>query len=358
MAGRPDSAVQDQAAFILFRRAKTDHQADWYREALLRLASTPTKQKGSFDKLDHCLARLVSDAPEIGTTFLENFVTSREYGGEDEDAGLLNVLGDTVAALRRTASDLLEGAITRWLESSDYRLHRAASDLLAHGHDGTPESEAPVLKLSKRVLDSLDESTVMLVVMRVLGYVDRGRPLAAAVASALQRELLTPELTSFVEDALSEHVLYNYPGSAGKYLKTLEIGEVPETAHKAIQRAMARSEEYFQGLSKLPSLKELRPPTHRMARLGVAQRKWQAAIMEQARKRSVLSLLAHHVPLKFGASFFTEIEGTFTEPTRLGSISHELELARGERVDPLGQQLQRLRWRSSGLDQAKREEPA
>ena len=77
--------------------------------------------------------------------------------------------------------------------------------------------------------------------------------------------------------------------------------------------------------------------------------------MEAAQKKSVLMSLMHHIPVKFGGSFFTEMEGAFTEPTAMGTISHSFEFPRGEVIDPLGQQLRRIKWRASGLQEEQSE---
>jgi hypothetical protein len=355
IAERHDQTVQSAVTSILYQRAVSDREQVWYSEALRTLARVPTRLQ-KMNILDHCVACGAQSRPEFATEFLEAFVKGRDYGNEGEGAKLTDLLKQTFLALRREAFDALEGAITHWFASSDKRLHQAASDLVMHGHYGSRDSKLAPLKLSKRILDSLDEQMLSLVLYRILGYVIGGRPLAALIASALQREPLTPSLGGLVEEALAEHVLYNYPGSGGEYLTAyLESDEIAEAIREILQRALARSEAYLSALGSLPRLNELRPPTHRMARLRLAEQKFHGAIMEEARKRSVLMSLMHHTTLKFGASSFTEMEGVFTEPTALGTISHSVELPRGELIDPVGQQLLRLQWRTIGLQEEKEE---
>lgn len=79
--------------------------------------------------------------------------------------------------------------------------------------------------------------------------------------------------------------------------------------------------------------------------------KQQAAISEEADKRSVLASLFPRIPLKYGRSFFMEKDGEYTEPSELEEISHSVELPRGELIDPIGQQIKRLHWQSAGLQE-------
>jgi len=44
-----------------------------------------------------------------------------------------------------------------------------------------------------------------------------------------------------------------------------------------------------------------------------------------------------------------EQDGEYTEPSELGEFAVETELPRGELIDPIGQQIQRLHWQSVGL---------
>ena len=355
MAARDDPAVQSEVAFTLSQRASSDHQQVWYSTALMSLTRVPTQFQGIGD-IDHCVASCAHSRPEIATEFLEAFVKSRAYGTQGEDAKLPELLNQTFWVLRQESLKAFEEMITRWFSSTDTRLHHAASDLVMHGHYGSPYMKLSPIKLSKLVLDSLDEQMQVLVLLRVLGYVIGGRLLAALIASALRCEPLTPPIANMIEDALADYVLYNYPGSGEEYLKAyLEEGDISKPARDILQRALARSETYMSALRSLPRLSELRPPAHRLQSLRLAEQKFYGATMGTAPRSSPLLTMLPKFHLKFGASFFTEVEGTFTEPTALGVISHSPERERGEAIDPLGQELLRIQWRAAGPQEEQEE---
>ena len=115
--------------------------------------------------------------------------------------------------------------------------------------------------------------------------------------------------------------------------------------------ALERGEAYFEARKDLPALKELQPPSQRVYLLRLAQNKQQAAAMKEAEKHSLVMRLATRVPLKHGRGFFMERGDDFTEPSGLGEISYSMEMPRGELIDPVGQEIKRMEWRSVGLDE-------
>jgi hypothetical protein len=352
MAGRPDPAVQTQVAFVLHQKARDSHHDPWYRGALLTLARVPTSQAEAWGELDHCAARCARDAPDLVVEFAEAAVLSRDYGAGGKRTELPEMLGTAFSQLLRHHPERLQAALTRWFASSKLRLHRAARDVI-HRYFNPIETDVPPLGLSKPVLDELDEQTVAYALQRIMGHITiNGRLLASLLLSALRREPYSPDLTEFVAAALGGHVLYNFPGEAGDYLRSrAESDEVPEMESNVARAALERAEAYFEARKDLPTLKELRPPSQRVYLLRLAQNKKQAAAMEEPDKHSVVMSLATRIPLKHGRGFFMEQGDDFTEPSGLGEISYSVEMPRGELIDPVGQEIRRMEWRSIGLDE-------
>ncbi|MEO0933727.1 MAG: hypothetical protein AAFY21_08205, partial [Cyanobacteria bacterium J06641_2] len=287
-------------------------------------------------------------------------------------------------------------AITRWFASSDIQLHLAGSNVIhffnsipvgddtvalaaddklhsAHSRGNTPEVSSSanhhqettevvrkkafanrVFTLSKEVLDTLDEQTVVCVLYRLAGYITDAPSLAALLLSAIKRETYSPDITKLIVGLLSEYVLYNYPRDAGEYLKSrMKKNDVTEIELNVIQEALNYSDAYFEARQKLPRLKELQPPSQRTYLLQLAKWKQQNAMMEETEQRSVLSSLFPTVKLKHGRAVSYERDGNFTEPYKLASFSYEYELPQGEFIDPLGQAYQRFLWQKVGLHNTK-----
>lgn len=350
MAGRPDPAVQTQVAFVLHQKARDAHDEPWYKSVLLTLARVPTAQAETWGELDHCAARCAEDAPDLVVEFTEAAVLSRDYGAGGKRTELPEMLDTAFSQLLRHHPEMIQAALTRWFASPKLRLHRAARDVI-HRYFNPIETDVAPLSLSKPVLDEFDEQTVAYALQRIMGHIAiSGRLLASLLLSALRREPHSPRLAEFAAAALGGHVLYNFPGEAGDYLRSrAESDEVPELESNVARAALERAEAYFEARKDLPALKELRPSSQRVYLLRLAQNKQQATAMEEADKHSVVMSLATRIPLKHGRGFFMEQGDDFTEPSGLGEISYSVEMPRGELIDPVGQEIRRMEWRSVGL---------
>jgi hypothetical protein len=353
LAARPDSTIQHQIAAILSMHDDEARSEPWYKSALLRLACVPTSHAGTWRELDHCAFACAKNNPELSIEFMEAVVIGRDYGAQGEEGDLPEMLSSTFSELMVNHPEAFSIAVTRWFASKERRLHRAARDVVSHHQGRTIEGGSPWPRLSKPVLDGLDEQTVVYTLQRVIGHITvGGHYLAALLLSAVRREPCPPDLLNFVARALGEHILYNFPGEAGNYLKArVDADDSSEAEREVARAALDHSESYFEALGDLPRLEEFRPPSRRLYPLHLARLKQQAAISEEADKRSVLASLFPKIPLKYGRSFFMEKDGEYTEPSELGEISHSMELPRGELVDPIGQQIQRLHWQSVGLSE-------
>jgi hypothetical protein len=147
-------------------------------------------------------------------------------------------------------------------------------------------------------------------------------------------------------------VLYNYPIDGGNFLKYfLSLETTSKLEKEVIQTALTHSNSYFEARENLPRLKELKTPSQRIYPLRLAEWKYQASVMEEARKRSIFSLMVTNIPLKYGRSFSVAQDGKFTEPSKLSTFYYEQEKPQGELIDPVGQAFQRLYWRNIGLNE-------
>lgn len=347
-SARPDPAVRGALSRILFQESDGAYGEPWFREALLNLAVVPTSHGGILENLDHSLYRVAREDPDLTVEVMEAMVVARDYGAEGEEGELPEMLHGAFAELVRHHPGAIGEAVTRWFASSELRLHRAARDVVHATYDISGEKQ-PWLRLSKPVLDELDEQTIVYALQRIMGHVLTSRPLAALLLSATRRETCSREFLGFVVGALSGYVLYNYPHEAGDYLrKRLEAHDVSEPEAEVARAALGQADAYLATLDSLPLLKEFQPPTQRLYLLRLAEHRQQTQMMDRAKQSSVLLNIMPELPLKYGRSHFMERDDGFTEPSELSPFSVSAEKPRGEILDPIGQMFRRLGWQSAG----------
>ncbi len=349
LSARSDPAVQGPLSRILFQKSDEAHGKPWFREAMLNLAVVPTSNTGVLENLDQSLYPVAREDPNLAVEFMEAMVLGRDYGGDDESGGLPEMLPGAFAELVQHHPGALEEAVTRWFASPERRLHRAARDVMHDTYDISGRSE-PWLRLSKPVLDGLEELTVVYALQRIMGHVMGSRSLAALLLSAARREPCSQEFLAFVAGALGDYVLRNYPHEAGDYLRQrVEAGDTTGAEGEVARAALSRSDAYLAALGDLPLLKEFQPPSQRLYLLRLAEHKQQTGLMDKAKQSSVLLNLMPELPLKYGRSHFMERDGGFTEPSELVPYSVSAEKPRAEILDPVGLMFRRLGWQSAGL---------
>lgn len=359
LAARYDPATQNYIASVLATKAEIAYDQSWYKESLLKSARIPSPSEGKLRYLDSCAKRYVKNDPTLALKVIEAVVVNWNFNRGREYAELPELLQGTFVEMYNNQRHVLMAAITRWFASNDRHLHLIACDVFNYFNSSVINKEkvkSPILTLSRDVLNNLDEQTVIYVIHRIAGYITDATALTALLLSVLGREPYSLHIVNWITEFLTEYVLYNYPHTTGEYLKSwTKVGDTTEIELSVIQTTLERSKTYFEARQNLPRLKELQPPSQRVYLLQLAKWKQQAAMMEAAEQRSVLRSLVSNIPLKYGRAFFVEREGTFTEPSQLGTISHELELPLGEFIDSLGQTFDRMEWQSVGLNKVEDE---
>ena len=350
-SARREPNVRGPLAWIVFQKSDEAYGEPWFRDALLNLADVPTSHAGILENLDHSLYRVAREDPDLAIEFMEAMVRRRDYGGDEEAGQLPEMLNGTLGELVQHHPGVLEEAVTRWFASSERRLHRAARDLVHDIYDITGRS-TPWLKLSKLVLDRLEEQTVVYTLQRIMGHVMVSRALAALLLSAARREPCSQGLLAFIAGAVGGYVLRNYPHEAGDYLRQrLEADDIMGAEAEVARTALDASDAYLARLNDLPILNEFQPPSQHRYLLRLAEHRQQTEIMNRAKESSVLLNIMPELPLKYGRSHFTERDGNFTEPSELVPFSVSAEKPRAEILDPIGHMFRRLGWQSAGLNE-------
>lgn len=348
-SARRDPNVRGPLSWILFQASDEAHDESWFGEALLNLADVPTSHTGVLENLDHSLYRVAREDPSLAVEFMEALVLGRDYGEDDESGELPGMLPGAFVELVQHHPVAIEEAVTRWFAFSERRLHRAARDVVHETYDVTGRSE-PWLRLSKPVLDGLEEQTVVYALQRIMGHVMGSRALAALLLSATRRESCSQAFLDFVAGALGGYVLCNYPYEAGEYLRgRVEADDTMRAEAEVARAALDQSDAYLAALRDLPLMKEFQPPSQHQYLLRLAEHEQQTGMMDKAKQSSVLLNLMPELPLKYGRSHFMERDGDFTQPEELVPFSIAAEKPRAEILDPIGLMFTRLGWQSAGL---------
>lgn len=217
--------------------------------------------------------------------------------------------------------------------------------------------------LSAQVLARTSSINRVFVLRKALGwtYGIDNTSLFGLAFSVLQGVDSDPVLEGQVAIAFGDALGYDYPDSCEEFLKGSAESETGITQRVATA-ALSRIEEYRQERIGRPYLKELAPPSDRLARYGREVAKAMARGYKQAReeKPGLLQLASRQI-LKFKCPYVFRGPDGELRRGELHKYSEIMELPRGDSIAPIGHAVMLAKFRAetkaevrSGLE--KREE--
>jgi len=333
----------------------------WTTICLMNLArTTDSSHARTLKNLDGTLAGLVKSDTSVANRFLTRWALEHSEGLEQHPihetfrSTFLQLLG-----LREP----LEFLVTAWLNTDLQPLHRAAAQMLREAsllH--SVRGDAPLV-LSAQVLARTSTINRVFILRKVLGWtydIDNAS-LFGLSFSVLQGIDSDPVLEGQVAAAFGNALGYDYPDSCEEFLKGPAESEASITQRVATA-ALSKIEEYRKEREGRPYLKELAPPSDRLAQYDREIAKAVARSYKQAReKKPGLLQLASRQMLKFKCPYVFRGPDGKLRRGELHEHSETMELPRGDSIAPIGHALMLHKFRAetkaevrSGLE--KREE--
>lgn len=250
------------------------------------------------------------------------------------------ILGD--AALRNRL-------ITRWLLRGEPVLCEAVRELISNIGGNPIELEA-----DSEELKPADLPHVIFAAHKAVGYLFFKPVSAISFLISLMRLASDDETLAALGQILFDPLLVNYTGEPREYVER-RAGEEPERVAKTLSAAIKQVEHYLEGLRSVGTICELHPGIAQREAYHRYQSRQFAEAYKEAEKRSVFLSIVHKTVLLYGRKSIAHLYGpdgkTHRTETPLHSHSMEVEVPRGERIDPLGleymlQLFRAERWRA------------
>jgi len=342
----------------LFQLARDEYTQEWYKKALLKLIKTQKFTSEELGTLDYCIAQYVNNDPNFTVQLIELIAKNWNFNNKYGDKGLVESLYESIFALQKLYLINLNYFFTNWIASKHQYLHLLAFELnsnfnsiLVKVDDTIERNKDPILALRKEVLDTLDETTTICVLLRIVGYVINTQSLCKLLLSALAKEPISQEIIDLVTDLLVNYVLFNYPGEATDYLNARrQIESITKVERDVIDQALSTSKEYLDNRNKLPPLKEFQASIQKTYLYRLAKWKQQNEIREAGEAKSIFRFIMPERLFLYGKAVSSEQKGEITQPTPLIPMSTSYEIPQGELIDPLGQAWSRIHWQQIGLE--------
>jgi len=323
-------SIKNAVAYALDVNNKLSSEK-WYEEAFLNLADlADTTSNGVLHHLNTILRHLIDENFPLFKTCFTTLISSKNFSFE-----LAKSYNDPLKDLLRKKPDDFSTLISEWFNNEDPKFHifieRFSSELFT--------SNQHKIELSKSYLDSVDERDFVFIINKVVGFIPHNKSQTYLLLSCLQRDPCPERLATVIKDVFVRHICYNY-------YSTIELLESIKSHYNAatqttIDKIIEESKAYFDTRAALPVAKELAASEKRAKMYyDVRNRK-----MPKIKPTGFFSSFAKQIILKGGKYWFCKQEGKYTRKAQLGHFEYSGELPRGERIDPVGQHLFRIRFK-------------
>jgi hypothetical protein len=344
LSSRNSSTIQFSVSKALFVYAREYGREEWFLKALFNLSSVDDSLGGIIRNIMFILQNLLEESPQGVLDFFERWACCHDVHARQHENDSFKHFESIASSLAASHRHSLEKAITRWFASDKRQLHRLAARLVHIATQGVGNPKQPrFIELDSELIEKVGRTNLPTILHRILGHVFSAGGLGGLIFSALSMAPKDRATRMFVIEAFCDYVIYNFPSLLDTFiLDKMRSGQPFERS--AAREIRKRIKIYRQARENRPKLKELHAHP-RAIRLARAKRKKMNEVIERGiEEHSVLLQLITRVTLKAGTSWFSEVNGHFTDKSNLGHFSQQVELPTGEIIDPVGQFRLRVAW--------------
>jgi len=341
-----DPVARHHLSSLLLSWPQKPADEQWTTICLMHLArTTDSSHARTLKNLDVTLAGLVKSDTSVANRFLTRWALDHSVGLEQHPiheafrSTFLQLLG-----LREP----LEFLVTAWLNTDLLPLHRAAAQMLREASLVFSVRGDPPPVLSAQVLTRTSSINRAFILRKVLGWtydIDNISLFSLAV-SVLQGVNSNPVLEGLVAAAFGDALGYDYPSSCEEFLKGLG-GSESSIIQRVATAALIKMEAYRKARAGRPYLKELVPPSDRLAQYDREVTKAMARGYKQAREEKPgLLQLASRQMLKFKCPYVFRGPDGELRRGELHAYSETMELPRGDSIAPIGHAVMLAKFRA------------
>ncbi len=323
---------------ILFSYRQSMSSEAWFRDSLLNLSATSAPD--TIQNLDMALSCIAQNEEKFPAEFLKRWINGCEY---EAVPSIDKAFGMTIRRMTKGGLAPLSRLVTEWFRSNSTRLHEGARDLVQSLKRPAVMGAPIYLGLDSGVLSAMRCEDVEFTVKKVLGYVNDPKLLCSLVFSATDSSHDIEFISELVVSAFRSWIGYNYPDSALPYLRD-QVASGSDRSKVVAESCIQAIEGYYEPLKNLARLREFQAPESRIRKFERVLHRLSRKYEKEAQSESVLRQICTTVPIKAGTTMAVKVNGE-TAMTEMNRYDFEIEVPRGEVIDPVGQHHQRIIWR-------------
>jgi hypothetical protein len=337
---KDDPEVNYAIANILENICETMHKEKWFTSLLLRLRTTRCALKGTLRKIDFMLRTLSSKDldSEIAEEFILEWLKNSDYRASKDK--IYEIFPMTIAEFHRVRPRA-HALITYFFNDEERTVHAAAMEIVAYNWT----HELPPLIFDKTELKKLEFKDHQFIARKVLGYVSDPANLCSLCFSFLDSSPNSRNSQELVLDLFINVINEDYPSATESFMKKINIKEHGIIRHRVAEKILNALHKYQHARAQLPQLKELMPSNQQTYIVDLESHKVLSKEMERTRKSSVFVSATTNISLKYACGWFHFVNGEYTSPTPLSSISSGIEIPSSSVTNPVESAMREFSYR-------------
>lgn len=332
--------LQGAITQVLFRLQDNHGNDEWFSKALVNLSNVSCEYTGIIRDIDFVLEGLIKKNNNwaLAESFFVEWLLRSDYTSSDQK--LSKLFGSTLVAFVNQ-KDLFSQLLTKFFNHDNFKIHNAAAEITSY----CQLHKVNDLKLDRAILKQLSYDDCLFICRKILGYVIAPEYLCSLCFSVLDAFPRNKDIQSLIYSIFSSHIGENHPGRTIDFLKMVLSETKSINKQNLASQVIEDIETYHAYMDELPRLKELAPARQKSLKIFRESAKKMEAAMVDAQKDSIVSMIATKIIMKQGTGSFHFMGGAYSEISKMGKFSEQIEIPHSEVTHPVDAALERMNFR-------------
>jgi hypothetical protein len=331
----PDSLdVVDEFTSFLFRAENYDLPLEKFDKLLYNLSNYKLNIT-AIRNCDSLLYRHFDDNSKLIWDFVENWIFKHEF--ENEIKWSIPKQFTSLFSKIITHNGCLSEKLTTWLRIENFGYQYEISNWLS----AISTHQITNLELDTNVLEKYTPIDFIFVARKISVLAFDYKLLCSLLFSMIKYKNLSRQLENELESIFTQYVMFNYPDFTNDFLDS-KLTNASNVESDFINRIKDNWSVYSERLEKLPHLKESKIPNDVLKYYQKRQQEQMNEIRNKPSDRPLASLFSNNVTIKYGNSWAHQMDGTYTDASKMMESSYSVPLPRNSQIDPISFQIFRI----------------
>ena len=342
LAKQQDPIACSRIIRFIFNQRKYIDNSEWFNELLMSFAMAPCENHEIVNDVDLILSILFEkeETQKLAEEFWIKWLilnSKQIYNNQ-----LKNLFSSTFAKLI-DKTNIYTPLVTKYINHDNATVVHSAFEVI----DYIQSYRKTKIVLDQSTLQSFTQEELLYVCRKILGYVYLADVLQNLFYSILTTIIENNDAVRLIGSIFVTYIAKEYPTSTLAFLQDKQTNDERNRKSSEIISELIRDIELnIASRKELPKLNEITVSNKVKYQITLAKYNCDNQAMEEAQKGSFLDCVTK-INLKYGKGSFNRFGGQYSQPSKLSSISHSMDIPTSESYQPVHAALHRINFRQA-----------